>query len=245
MAGRIAQLISIACWQRRHCRLQHRRRRASTTLDLHRDGRTARPPTRAAVMVGPVTIPASVDQPEFVVQVAPNRVEVDEFNRWVAPLSDSIARAVAGDLVVLLGTPDVATAPLANFNPAYRVTIDVQRFESIAARRRCVEAVWTVRQTAGGETRSGRTVAREAVQGDGFDALAAAHSRALARMSGDIAAAIRAEAEQKGSVLHARMMWKQMNSNRGHVELERSPIPIMTRAGMIHRASISRAETRV
>lgn len=39
------------------------------------------PSTLAAVMGGPVTIPASVDQPEFVVQIAPNRVEVDEFNR--------------------------------------------------------------------------------------------------------------------------------------------------------------------
>ena len=155
------------------------------------------PATSATVLVGPVTIPASVDQPEFVVQVAPNRVQVDEFNRWVSPLSDGIARAVAGDLVVLLGTPEVATAQLANFAPDYRVTIDVQRFESIQGQAATVEAVWTVRKTAGGETRSGRTVAREPVQGQGFDALAAAHSQAIAKMSGDIAAAIRAEAEQK------------------------------------------------
>jgi len=155
------------------------------------------PAAHASVMVGPVTIPASVDQPEFVVRVAANRVEVDEFNRWVSPLGDGIARAVAGDLVVLLGSPDVAAAQLANFNPDYRVTIDVQRFESIRGDAAVVEAVWTVRKTAGGETRSGRTVAREPVQGQGFDALAAAHSRALAKMSADIAAAIRSEAEQK------------------------------------------------
>ncbi len=36
--------------------------------------------TSVAVLVGPVTIPASVDRPQFVVQVAANRVEVDEFN---------------------------------------------------------------------------------------------------------------------------------------------------------------------
>ena len=155
------------------------------------------PATSAAVMVGPVTIPASVDQPGLVVQVAPNRVEVDEFNRWVAPLNDAIARAVASDLVVLLGTPEVATAQLANFTPDYRVTIDIQRFESIQGDAALVEAVWTVRKTAGGETRSGRTVAREPVQGQGFDALAAAHSRAIAKLSADIAAAIRAEAEKK------------------------------------------------
>jgi uncharacterized lipoprotein YmbA len=155
------------------------------------------PPTAATVMVGPVTIPAAVDQPEFVVQVAANRVEVNEFNRWVSPLNDSIARAVAGDLVVLLGTPEVANAELANFVPDFRVTIDVQRFESIQGQAAVMEAVWAVRKTAGGEIRSGRTVAREPVQGQGFDALAAAHSQAIAKMSGDIAAAIRAEAEQK------------------------------------------------
>jgi uncharacterized protein len=193
MAGRIALLISIAfiavtaagCGTSAPARFY--------TLDSTAvvDGA---PATHTAVMVGPVTVPASVDQPEFVVQVASNRVEVEEFNRWAAPLNDGIARAVAGDLAVLLGTPDVATAPMANFNPGYWVTIDVQRFESTRNEAALLEAVWAVRKTAGGGTRSGRTVAREAVQGEGFDALAAAHSRALARMSGDIAAAIRAEA---------------------------------------------------
>jgi len=117
-------------------------------------------------MVGPVSIPASVDQPEFVVQVAPNRVDVDEFNRWDAPRNDSIARVVAGDLAVQLGSPNVTTAQLANFNLTYWVTIDVRRFESVRGEATTVDAVWVVRRTAGKETRSGRTVAREAVQGD-------------------------------------------------------------------------------
>jgi uncharacterized protein len=149
-----------------------------------------------AVAVGPVSVPASVDQPQIVVQVAPNRVDVEEFNRWASPLNESIARALAGDLSSQLGTPDVTAAPLANFKPDYRVTIDVQRFESLRGEAATVEAVWVVRRTAGGQTRSGRTIAREPVQGDGFDALAAAHSRALTKVSADIAAAIRAEAEQ-------------------------------------------------
>ncbi|HTF33209.1 MAG TPA: PqiC family protein [Myxococcota bacterium] len=150
------------------------------------------PPARCAVIVGPVGVPASVDRAEFVVQVAPNRVEIDEFNRWAAPLGDSIASIVAANLIVLLGTPEVATAPFANFNPDYRVTINVQRFESVRAEAAIVEAVWAVQKRGGGAPRSGRTVAREAVQGEGFDALAAGHSRALATMSADIAAAIRA-----------------------------------------------------
>jgi uncharacterized protein len=195
MARRIAQLISIAliATVAAGCSTAPSRFYSLTSTSTA-DG-TA--PTNAKVMVGPVTIPASVDQPEFVVQVAPNRVDVDEFNRWVSPLGDAISRAVAGDLVVLLGTPDVATAQLANFVPDYRVTIDVQRFESIEGDAAVLEAVWAVRKTSTGEMRSGRTTAREPVQGKSFDALAAAHSQAIAKLSADIAVAIRAEAEQK------------------------------------------------
>jgi uncharacterized protein len=192
MEGRILRLISIACVAATVAGC------ASTPARFYTLDSTAvadgAPATHTAVMVGPVSVPASVDQPEFVVQVASNRVEVEEFNRWAAPLNDGIARAVAGDLAVLLGTPDVATAPMANFNPGYWVTINVQRFESTRGEGALLDAVWAVHQTAGGATRSGRTVAQEAAQGESYDALAAAHSRALARMSGDIAAAIRAEA---------------------------------------------------
>src|SRR5690242_18693638 len=80
------------------------------TLDSTAAGDGA-PAASYAVLVGPVSVPAVVDRPEFTVQIATNRVEVDEFNRWAAPLNENIARVVAGDLVVLLGTPHVATAP--------------------------------------------------------------------------------------------------------------------------------------
>ena len=150
-----------------------------------------------SIAIGPVSVPAAVDRPEFVVQTAPNRVEVDEFNRWAAPLGDSIARVVAEDTSKLLGTPRVASAPLANFEPTFRVTIDVQRFDSIPGEATVLEAVWVVSRTAGGETNSGRTVAREPVAGPDYDALAAAHSRALAKLSEDVAAAISASARTK------------------------------------------------
>ena len=151
------------------------------------------PPIHLAIAVGPVSIPPSVDRPQLVVQVAPNQVVLDEFNRWAAPLDDGVARAVAGDLAVLLGTSEVAVAPVSGFVPTHRVTIDVQRFDSIPGDSVLVEALWAIRPTAGGDVRSGRTVAHEAVQGKTIDAVAAAHSRALAKVSTDIAAAIRAQ----------------------------------------------------
>jgi uncharacterized lipoprotein YmbA len=146
------------------------------------------------VVIGLVSVPSAVDRPQLVVQVAPNRVEIDEFNRWAAPLNETIAGAIATDLSVLLGTPNVATAPRANLDPAFRVTIDVQRFDSVPGETATIEAVWAVSRTKDNLTRSGRTIAHERVEGKGFDELVAAHSRALTRLSQDIAAAIRASA---------------------------------------------------
>ena len=150
-----------------------------------------------AVVVGSVTVPAEVDRPQFTVTVAPNRVAIDEFNRWAEPLNDGIARAVAADLGTLLGTPRVTAATLANFTPDYRVTIDIQKFASLPGQSAQLDAVWVVHQMAGNVTLSGRTTAIEPVNGNSFDALAAAHSRALATLSRDLAAAIRSEAGTK------------------------------------------------
>jgi uncharacterized lipoprotein YmbA len=155
------------------------------------------PAVNYSVVVGPVSVPAEVDRPQFTVQVAPNQVVVDEFNRWAAPLNENIARVVAEDLTTLLGTSQVSTLPLANFEPAYRVSIEVQQFESVPGKSALVEAVWVVQKASGKVSLSGHTLATEPVSGDGFNALAAAHSRALAKVSSDIAAAIRTESETK------------------------------------------------
>lgn len=74
------------------------------------------------------------------------------------------------------------------------MTINIQRFESVRGEAALVDAVWAVRSAAGGKTRLGRTIAREEAHGEGFDALAVAHSKAIAKLSADIGAAIRTSA---------------------------------------------------
>lgn len=94
----------------------------------------------------------------------------------------------------------MVVGPLAaNVDPAYRVTVDVQRFESVPGETVTLEAVWLLRRPGAAATSGGRSALREAVQGEGYEALAAAHSRALAGMSRDIAAAIRVEAGRRAA----------------------------------------------
>jgi len=150
-------------------------------------------PSAISVVVGPVSIPTIVDQPQIVVSTGPNQVSLDEFNRWASPLADNIARVVSQDLVAILGTPRVSLFQQSlNAAGNYRVAIEVQGFESAPGDAATLNAAWSVRRSRDGKTENGRTSVREPATGSGYDALAGAHSRALDRMSRDIADAIQA-----------------------------------------------------
>lgn len=145
-----------------------------------------------AVVVGPVAIPAVVDRPEIVVTISDNEVWLDEFNRWASPLADGIALAIVENLTATLASPRVALlAQTASFDGDFRVGIEVQRFESVPGTSALVDALWNVRRIRDGASASGRATVRENVADRSYDALAAAHSRALARLSQDVAEAIR------------------------------------------------------
>jgi uncharacterized protein len=152
----------------------------------------AAPPANLSVAVGPVTIPADVDRPQIVNTVGPNRVRLEEFDRWAAPLQNDIARVIVANLVVALGTPRVtlASQPVAAGSD-YRAVVEVQRFESSLGDAATLDAVWTVARTKDGKVQSGRTTTREVAAERSFDALAAAHSRAVGRLSQDLANAVR------------------------------------------------------
>jgi uncharacterized lipoprotein YmbA len=120
-------------------------------------------------------------------------VELDDFNRWASPLQNGISRVVAENLVVMLGTPRVTLYPQTlSADADYRAAIEVQSFASAPGEVATLDAVWTVRRMKDGKTETGRTSVRERVDDQSFDALAAAHSRAIARLSQDIAGAVRA-----------------------------------------------------
>jgi len=146
-----------------------------------------------SVVVGPVSVPAAVDRPQIVVSTGPNQVRVDDYNRWASPLQSNISRVVADNLASILGTPRVTVFPQALVATAdYQAAVEVQSFGSALGEAATLDAVWTVRRIKDGKLRIGRTTVREPASERGYDALAAAHSRAAARLSQDIAGAVRA-----------------------------------------------------
>lgn len=148
-------------------------------------------PANYAVSVGPVSIPAVVDRPQIVVKTGQNQVFIEEYERWASPLKSDIARVIAENLALMLGTPQVTVFPQSTAEDAsYRVVINILHFESEPGRAAILDALWTVNSRKEGQSRMGRTTITEPTQG-GYADLASAHSRALERLSSRIATAIR------------------------------------------------------
>ena len=145
------------------------------------------------IAVRAVSLPAAVDRPQFVVRAGDSRVNLDEFNRWAGPLRDEIARVVAGNLSAELGATVVTVSAALPAASDLVVLLDVQRFDAKTGEGVDVDVVWIVRRAVeDAPGRSGRSVVREPSGGAGYEALVAAYNRALARVSRDVAAAVRA-----------------------------------------------------
>jgi uncharacterized lipoprotein YmbA len=147
---------------------------------------------RRIISVGPVKVPEMVDRPQFVIRQSPNRVDVVEQHRWAQSLRGEIARALAIDLGGRLADAYVVSSTdHAAQNAAYRILIDVDRFDAVPGEAVTVQATWSIRPTAGDEPRTGRSTIREPVRASGYDELAAAFARALSTVGAEIADAMR------------------------------------------------------
>lgn len=143
------------------------------------------------VFIGPVTLPEMLDRPQLVIQLAPNRIVVLEQQRWAQPLASEIQRVVALNLQRQLVNSRITTQRQAGAtDTAVRVTLEVQRFDSILGKEINIELSWLVQHTATDNAIRGRAVAREVVSAPGYDAIMAAHGRALVGLSREVAEAI-------------------------------------------------------
>lgn len=144
------------------------------------------------IAIGMVSVPDLIDRPQIVTRAGANQVTIDEFARWAAPLQGEIPRVIAANLSRDVPGALVFTYPQsATVDADCKLLIEVQGFESAPGEAATVEVLWTLRPAKGAPT-SGRALAREATGGPGYDELVAAHRRALAAVSREIAAAVQA-----------------------------------------------------
>jgi len=147
---------------------------------------TAAPARALSWDLADVVVPAQVDQPQLVVRTTDDSLTVMEHERWIAPLADEIRGSVVDRLSQTIGA---SVAPQAG-GKAWRVRVDVQRFDSAPGRYARTVAEWSL---FAGDAPTPALRCRgtyEQAVAAGFPALAAGHRQALTKLADSIAAAL-------------------------------------------------------
>jgi len=148
------------------------------------------------VVVAPVQVAAYLDRPQIVTRVSEGEVHLAEFDRWAEPLADGVRRVLIENLSRLLASDRISEsrAPAAA-RTEYRVNVSVTELE-LDRGSAMLKARWTV---LGGSGVIAERLSAVQVEADGEDVASAvgAQSRALAKLSGEVAGAIRAASSRR------------------------------------------------
>lgn len=152
----------------------------------------AAPAATLAWAMGPVTIPAQLDQPQWLVRLPDDSMRQLEQDRWAGPLADELQAGLADAIARRIGAPGLAKPASGK---SWRVRVDVQRLELAPSRHVAFVADWSLSSGAVTELRCRESQQRSV--GAGLDALAAAQRAAVAQLGERIAAAL--EAQERGN----------------------------------------------
>jgi len=156
---------------------------------------------RLSVGLAPVAIPPYLDRPQMVSRVGANELILADFDQWAEPLPDSVTQVLAENLTRLLSAHGIAVLPEPRANrSAYQLEVSVLRFERDADGACVLQARWTLTQEDEQTARAKNAFdVRMPIEAPGYEAIAAAMSRALGALSRDIALHLRAVATQGGA----------------------------------------------
>jgi uncharacterized protein len=130
-----------------------------------------------------VILPEYLNRAEIVTRATAHRLNVAVFDVWADVLVDALAQLVRADRIVLLVNDSA--------NMDYNLGVDIEHFERQPDDTVLLAAEWTVEHAESGTPEIVESAnIRERVIGKGYDAIIAAMSRALYRLSEKIAAGV-------------------------------------------------------
>ena len=143
--------------------------------------------------IGPVQFPQFLNRPQIVIRSGPNRLTVSEFHRWGGYFDQDFLRILAQDISILMPNSRVVEFPWEyRDDPDYRIAFNVQQFEGQPGNSVLLNAAWTIKGRKGTKALyARRSIIKQPVSGNDYEALVSAHSQALASLSREIAAAIK------------------------------------------------------
>ena len=152
------------------------------------------PAQNAVIGIGPVTMADYLDQSDLVTRTSDNQLRKAEYDRWAGSFKDDFINILAENIGFLVPTERIYLYPWrGSVTIGYQVALEVIRCDGRLGEAAYLVARWRV---FGGPEKvllkMSRSSIREPVTGPDYAALVAAQSRAVAKLSQEIAGAIKA-----------------------------------------------------
>ena len=144
------------------------------------------------IAVQTVRLPEYLNQKGIVTRTEAHELDVAANSQWAGALDDDITKVIVADLSKLLGTTRIVAYPVSAALPVDRVVqVDISRFGAEPGGNVQLSAQWIIFGDGGRSyvQVDGGTYSASASNGD-YRSIAAAMSRALGDLSGDIATSL-------------------------------------------------------
>lgn len=146
--------------------------------------------TIPGLRVGPFGFPDYLRRPNIVSRAGATGIELAEYERWAGSLEGEFHRLLGDRLGQHLGQVDVIVYPApVPAGPTYQVSGSVATLDGSLGGDIVLDVRWTITPPAdGARVVSGRSVIVEAVGGEAYADLVAAHARAIENLAAVVAA---------------------------------------------------------
>ena len=143
------------------------------------------------IALGAVQLPAALDRPQIARRLNSDEISYSEYDRWAGPLDEMVRRVLIADLDGRLAPGMILIENNPTSQASRTIAVDILRFDADATGLVTLKARWELLGRSGALVGAPRN-ALIVKTGSGRDgeAVAATMSRALADLSGDIAAGL-------------------------------------------------------
>ena len=152
-----------------------------------------------SLRLGPFSFPDYLHRPNIITRSTDNKMVVNEFHRWAGSLEDDFHRALGANLGGLLQTGTISVYPAdSRIQAKYVVQGELNVFEGTLGEKVILDTRWFVLDRVTEENLASRqSVIIEQIDGDDYSALVSAQSRAVGKLSREIAEELRRLDEMK------------------------------------------------
>ncbi len=143
--------------------------------------------------IGPIRLPHRLKRPQIVTRINQNELHVTEDHQWAGSLKEDITQVLTDNLSSLIGTEEIEIYPWKkHYRPDYRIRVQIEQLDGEPGKSVTLKARWWVRNPKSKTNQpTKKSTIRVPTNGAGYTKYVAAQSRAIYKLSQEIAKTIK------------------------------------------------------